>query len=144
VAAAPIGLPQLVQKRIPGPFCIPQLGQNTEAAFAICGVVARIFCPQWTQKALSTGTCAWQEGQGCVAGGGAVGVVADEVLNAEPQCIQNAAPGFTSPLQRGQVVAEANDVFPAGALLSCTGVPHCGQNFFPVTSLPQDVQVVIF
>jgi hypothetical protein len=97
VAAAPIGLPQLVQKRIPGAFCIPQLAQNTE----------------------------------------------DDVLNAEPQCVQNAAPGFTSPLQRGQVVAEANGMVPAGVLLSCTGVPHCGQNFFPVTSLPQDVQVVI-
>lgn len=122
---------------------MPHLAQNTEASFAICGVVARIFCPQWTQKALSTGTCAWQEGQRCVAGGGAVGTVADDVLNAEPQCMQNAAPGFTSPLQRGQVVAETTCVFTAGALLSCTGAPHCGQNFFPVTSLPHDVQVVI-
>jgi hypothetical protein len=64
------------------------------------------------------------------------------VPNAEPQCIQNAAPGLTSPLQRGQV-GEANCVFAIGVLLGCTGVPHSGQNFFPVTSLPQDVQVII-
>ncbi len=64
------------------------------------------------------------------------------LLNDEPQCIQKAAPGFTSPLQRGQI-DEANCVFAIGALFSCTGVPHSGQNFLPVTSLPQDVQVVI-
>ena len=88
------------------------------------------------------GTCAWQTGQGCVAGGGGA-VIAVGVLNAEPQCIQNAAPGFTSPLQRGQVVGEANCVLAIGLLFGCTGVPHSGQNFFPVTSLPQEVQVVI-
>jgi hypothetical protein len=75
-----------------------------------------------------------------MGGGGAV--IAPGVLNADPQCIQNAAPGLTSPLQRGQV-GEANCVFAIGVLLGCTGVPHSGQNFFPVTSLPQDVQVVI-
>jgi hypothetical protein len=66
-------------------------------------------------------------------------VIALGALNAEPQCIQNAAPAFTSPLQRGQVGA----AIAIGVLFSCTGVPHSGQNFFPVTSLPQDVQVVI-
>jgi hypothetical protein len=52
--------------------------------------------------------------------------------------MQKAAPGFTTPLQRGQVLVEAT-----GAAVGCTGVPHSGQNFFPVTSLPQDVQVVM-
>ncbi|GAC1389009.1 MAG: hypothetical protein NVSMB38_01560 [Ktedonobacteraceae bacterium] len=54
--------------------------------------------------------------------------------------MQNAVLAFTSPPQRGQV----SIVFITGAIVGCTGVPHCGQNFFPVTSLPQDAQVVIY
>ena len=72
-------------------------------------------------------------------------------LNDEPQCIQNAAPGFTSPLQRGQTLAAAGATYcpddvlvaEAGVAAACTGVPHCWQNFFPVTSAPQDAQVAI-
>ena len=57
--------------------------------------------------------------------------------------MQNAAPGFTSPLQRGQTLDEASCPLIAGAPVGCTGVPHCWQNFLPVTSLPQEVQVAI-
>ena len=47
-------------------------------------------------------------------------------LNDEPQCMQNAAPGFTSPLQRGQVLV-AGAAWPrvAGTPAGWTGVPHC-------------------
>ena len=52
--------------------------------------------------------------------------------------MQNAAPGFTTPLQRGHTCVE---LFSLSTLsVECTGVPHSGQNFLPVTSLPQDVQ----
>ena len=55
-----------------------------------------------------------------------------------PQCIQKAALAFTVPPQVGQVVV-------AGATGggACTGVPHSGQNFFPVTSKPHCVQVAM-
>src|ERR1700730_7807226 len=58
----------------------------------------------------------------------------------EPQCIQNDASALMVPLQRGQTVVAACIV---GATTACTGVPHSGQNFLPVTSLPQDVHVAI-
>lgn len=54
-----------------------------------------------------------------------------------PQCIQKAALAFTVPPQCGQLVVAAS------ACTSCTGVPHSGQNFFPVTSLPHFVQGVM-
>ena len=59
----------------------------------------------------------------------------------EPQCMQKAAPGFTIPLQRGHTLVDTGcpSALPAG----CTGVPHSGQNFLPVISLPQDVQDAI-
>jgi hypothetical protein len=52
--------------------------------------------------------------------------------------MQNAAPGFTEPLQRGHTLAELFSLSTLSA--GWTGVPHSGQNFLPVTSLPQDVQ----
>ena len=52
--------------------------------------------------------------------------------------MQNAAPGFTTPLQRGHTFGELFSLSMLSAV--CTGVPHSGQNFLPVTSLPQDVQ----
>lgn len=58
--------------------------------------------------------------------------------------MQNAAPGFTSPLQRGQVPGETDGLSAVGVVGGCTGVPHSGQNFLPVTSAPQDVQFAIF
>jgi len=64
-------------------------------------------------------------------------------LNDEPQCIQNAAPAFTVPLQRGQVLVAAVLLAPVPAPVGCTGVPHSGQNFLPVTSWPQEVQVAM-
>lgn len=66
--------------------------------------------------------------------------------------MQKAAPAFTSPLQRGQTLGvagvttgsdDALIVAGAGAAAACTGVPHCWQNFFPLTSAPQDTQVAI-
>ncbi len=54
--------------------------------------------------------------------------------------MQNDAPGLFVLLQRGQTGPA--ETF-AGGLVGCTGVPHSGQNFFPVTSLPQDVHVAI-
>jgi len=64
----------------------------------------RISCPQCGQKADSRDTSDRQDGQervnGCATVAGA--------FNAVPQCIQNAAPGFTSPLQRGQVLVDAS------------------------------------
>src|SRR5207253_9078670 len=65
-------------------------------------------------------------------------------LNDEPQCIQNAAPAFTSPLQRGQVLDAAGCAVATGVATDCTGFPHSGQKFLPVTSKPQDVQAAIF
>jgi hypothetical protein len=55
--------------------------------------------------------------------------------------MQNAAPGLTVPLQRGQVLVAPGALWlePVG----CTGVPHSGQNFLPVTSWPQDIQVAM-
>lgn len=50
------------------------------------------------------GTSVLQAGQGRVDG--LVTIVG--ALNAKPQCIQNAAPGFTSPLQRGQLLDDAD------------------------------------
>src|SRR5579883_1887993 len=52
-----------------------------------------------------------------------------------PQCIQKAALAFTVPPQRGQLVVAGSATW--------TGVPHSGQNFFPVTSWPQFVQLVM-
>ncbi len=59
-------------------------------------------------------------------------------LSDEPQCMQKAASGFMAPLQRGQTLVEADWL--SAPPVGCTGVPHSGQNFLPVTSLPQDVQ----
>ena len=97
------------------------------------------------------GTSVWQAGQVCV--NGCEGAVAPVTcgLSEEPQCIQKAAPGLTSSLQRGQTFGVAattdgvdNKVAAAGGVAaSCTGVPQCWQNFFPVTSAPQDAQVAI-
>jgi hypothetical protein len=57
-----------------------------------------------------------------------------------PQFMQNDAPCRFVVLQWGQTgSAEAF----AGGLVDCTGVPHSWQNFFPVTSVPQDAQVAI-
>src|SRR5436305_11420203 len=56
-----------------------------------------------------------------------------------PQCMQNAAFCLTAPLQRGQVLVNAS--CPPFTAEACTGVPHSGQNFLPVTLFPQDVQV---
>ena len=56
--------------------------------------------------------------------------------------MQNAAPTLTTPLQRGQVLVLACSAV-AWDWVCCTGVPHSGQNFLPVKSFPQDVQVVI-
>jgi len=116
--------PQPAQKRTPAAFCRPQVLQVSGA-----GAGVRISCPQLVQKATSGETPAWQAGHERIAGG-----VWAAPLSAEPQCIQKAAPGFTAPLQRGQMV---------DALCICTAVPHSGQNFLPVTSFPQDVQVAI-
>jgi hypothetical protein len=63
-----------------------------------------MFCPQFVQKALSTGTSVRQAGQGRVDGLATI----VGALNAKPQCMQNAAPGFTSPLQRGQLLDDAD------------------------------------
>src|SRR5262249_8531200 len=95
-----------------------------------------MFCPQFVQKALSAGTSARQDGQERVNGFANI----EDVLRAEPQCIQKAAPGFTSPLQRGQVLNDAGGLLAFWMAGGCTGVPHWGQNFLPVTSAPQDVQ----
>jgi hypothetical protein len=54
-----------------------------------------------------------------------------------PQCIQKAAFALTIPPQLGQ------DAVAGSTGCACTGVPHSGQNFFPVTSKPQCVQVAI-
>jgi hypothetical protein len=58
----------------------------------------------------------------------------------EPQFMQNDAPVRFAVLQCGQTGSA--ETF-AGGLVGCTAVPHSGQNFFPVTSFPQDVQVAI-
>jgi hypothetical protein len=55
--------------------------------------------------------------------------------------MQNAAPGLTVPLQRGQVLVASASLAPVP--VGCTGVPHSGQNFLPVTSWPQDVHVAM-
>lgn len=78
--------------------------------------VTRILDPQLVQNALEKGTSAWQEGQGWVEGGGGGTDVC--TLKAVPQCIQNADPGFTVPLQRGH-----ND--PLGVPAGRAAVPHC-------------------
>src|SRR5579883_2713726 len=52
-----------------------------------------------------------------------------------PQCMQKAALAFTVPPQRGQLVVAGSATW--------TGVPHSGQNFLPVTSWPQFVQLVM-
>jgi hypothetical protein len=67
--------------------------------------------------------------------------VASCELNDEPQCMQNAAPVFTVPPQRGQVPVSSTALEPLP--VGCTGVPHSGQNFLPVTSWPQEVQVAM-
>jgi hypothetical protein len=54
-----------------------------------------------------------------------------------PQCIQKAALALTLPPQVGQAIIAGS----AGG--ACTGVPHSGQNFFPVTLKPHCVQVAI-
>jgi hypothetical protein len=54
-----------------------------------------------------------------------------------PQCIQKAALAFTVPPQRGQLVVAGS------ASATWTGEPHSGQNFLPVTSWPQFVQLVM-
>jgi hypothetical protein len=64
------------------------------------------------------------------------------VDSEEPQFMQNAAPGLLTLLQRGQIGSAAIFV-DGGGLVGWTGVPHSGQNFFPVTSVPQDVHVAI-
>jgi len=79
---------------------VQKLGAGVAAAG---GVGTLMFCPQFVQKALSAGTSARQDGQGRVNGCATIG----EVLRAVPQCIQKAAPDFTSPLHRGQVLDDA-------------------------------------
>jgi hypothetical protein len=46
------------------------------------------------------------------------------------------------PLQRGHTFWASFSIWELSA--ECTGVPHSGQNFLPVTSLPQDVQDAMF
>ncbi len=98
---APIGVPQLAQNFTPGAFCVPQLVQKLGVAATGAGaaVAAPMGWPQLLQKACSMGTCVWQAGQVCIIG--CEGVVAWVTcgLNEEPQCMQKAAPAFTSPLQ---------------------------------------------
>jgi hypothetical protein len=95
------------------------------------------------QNALVAGTSAWQAMHWRVVGcetavtGGAAAATACAPSEL-PQCIQKAALAFTVPEQRGQVVVAAS------AVAACTGVPHSGQNFFPVTVCPQFVQVSMF
>lgn len=133
---APMAVPQLTQNFTPGAFCMPQLVQKAGAAATGAGVAvaAAMGCPQLLQKACSMGTCVWQAGQVCIIG--CEGVVACVTcgLNEEPQCIQKAAPAFTSPLQRGQTLGAAGAttaseaaliVAGAGVAVACTGVPHC-------------------
>jgi hypothetical protein len=62
-------------------------------------------------------------------------------LSDDPQCMQNAAPGLTIPLHRGQVFVSTDPLAPVP--VGCTGVPHSGQNFLPITSWPQDVQLAM-
>jgi hypothetical protein len=75
---------------------------------------------------------------GSADGVGVAVATAVSLLSEAPQCMQNAAPGFTTPLQRGHTLCAlfSPSMLPAGF----TGVPHSGQNFLPVTSRPQDVQ----
>src|SRR5450759_2116003 len=100
-------------------------------------------CPQLVQKAMLAGTSVWQaihwRVDGCACCGWAVATLVCATSD-EPQCIQNDAPALMVPLQRGQTLVAASTV---GATATCTGAPHSGQNFLPVTSLPQDVHVAI-
>ncbi len=106
------------------------------AAIGGGGAPTCILEPQFVQKAFATGTSAWHAEHVRVSGcDGAVATFVCE-LSAEPQCMQKDAPGLTSSLQRGQT-------FIAGLAVAWTGVPHCWQNFLPVTSLPHDAQVAM-
>jgi hypothetical protein len=61
-----------------------------------------------------------------------------------PQLEQKCSPGVLClPQLEQKVVAGAADPLAVGTAVSCTGVPHSGQNFLPVTSLPQDVHVAM-
>lgn len=53
-----------------------------------------------------------------------------------PQFVQNALESGICEWQAGQLCV-------AGAATACTALPQCGQNFLPVTSLPQAVHVTI-
>jgi hypothetical protein len=131
--------PQLLQKRAPGLFWALQLWQYSGP---VATGALRVLCPQFVQKALAAGTSARQAGHCAVAGWETIVAGAETAATAcapseLPQCIQNAALAFTAPAQRGQVVS-------AGAIsTTCTGAPHAGQNFFPVTSWPQCVQRIM-
>lgn len=97
-------------------------------------------CPQFVQNALLAGTSMWQATHWRVADWEttvAEPEIAETACAASelPQCMQKAALALTLPPQRGQVVIA---VFSSAA---CTGVPQSGQNFFPLTSRPQCVQV---
>ena len=119
---------------------MPQLVQKTGFVAVITGAAgtACALCPQLVQKALPVGISEWQATHSRIAGGGAAFVLASACApRDEPQCIQKAVPALIVPLQRGQVAVAAST---CGA---CTGEPQSGQNFFPVTSCPQDVQVTI-
>jgi hypothetical protein len=96
--------------------------------------------PQLVQKAVLAATSALQDGHWRVKGWDWAVAVMPWAFNEEPQFMQNDAPGRLALLQRGQVIWAST--FDVGAL-GCTGVPHSGQNFLPVTSFPQDVHVAI-
>jgi len=92
----------------PGLFWCPQFAQTAKPGVA-GAADSCILWPQFVQNAISTGTSAWQAMQGRVSGGVGVAVTtAVCVLSDEPQCMQKAAPGFTTPLQRGQMPGEAD------------------------------------
>lgn len=115
-----MGLPHVAQKCTPGAFCFPQFVQKLLAGAGAGVASACIFAPQFVQKAFATGTSVWQAGHNRVRGcDGAVATFVCE-LSAEPQCMQKAAPGLASSLQRGQTALVAT-----GLAVACTGVPHC-------------------